>query len=214
MPVLAHARGFRVGEIEVNHRPRQHGSSKYGVSRFLKGFLDLLTVRFLTRFRQRPLHVLGGMGLGLLSLGVLGLGYLAVLWLLGIRPIGNRPMLFYAIALLVVGVQLLSLGILAELVTAYNIRRRGYVQHRRDHRAAPSRDPEAGRDASGESPRSGAPYPTTRGRCVDTADTGFDARKVAGRSFPPRTNLPRVSRCSSRSLNRARDAPNRGVSWP
>src|SRR6185295_13987051 len=84
--------------------------------------LDLLTVRFLTRFRQRPLHVLGGTGLGLLSLGILGLGYLAALWLLGYRPIGNRPMLFYAIALLVVGVQLLSLGILAELVTAYNIR--------------------------------------------------------------------------------------------
>ena len=69
VPVLAHARGFRVGEIEVHHRPRRHGSSKYGVSRFLKGFLDLLTVRFLTRFRQRPLHILGGIGLVLLALG-------------------------------------------------------------------------------------------------------------------------------------------------
>jgi glycosyltransferase involved in cell wall biosynthesis len=122
VPVLAHARGFRVGEIEVHHRPRRHGASKYGVSRFLKGFLDLLTVRFLTRFSQRPLHVLGGIGLGLLCLGLLGLGYLAVLWLMGYRPIGNRPMLLYAIAFLVVGVQLLSLGILAELVTAYGIR--------------------------------------------------------------------------------------------
>jgi glycosyltransferase involved in cell wall biosynthesis len=122
VPVLAHARGFRVGEIEVHHRPRRHGRSKYGFERFLKGFLDLLTVRFLTRFRHRPLHVLGGTGLLLLGLGLLGLVYLAVLWLLGQRPIGNRPMLFYAIALLVVGVQLLSLGILAELVTAYGIR--------------------------------------------------------------------------------------------
>jgi glycosyltransferase involved in cell wall biosynthesis len=122
VPVLAHARGFRVAEIEVNHRPRRHGSSKYGVSRFIKGFLDLLTVRFLTRFRQRPLHILGGLGLGLLCLGVLGLLYLAALWVLGFRPIGNRPMLFYSIALLIVGVQLLSLGILAELVTAYSIR--------------------------------------------------------------------------------------------
>ena len=122
MPVLAHARGLRVAEIEVNHRPRWHGSSKDGWSRFLKGFLDLLTVRFLTRFRQRPLHILGGMGLALLGLGVLGLLYLAVLWILGFRPIGNRPMLFYSIALLIVGVQLLSLGILAELVTAYSIR--------------------------------------------------------------------------------------------
>jgi glycosyltransferase involved in cell wall biosynthesis len=122
VPVLAQARGFRVAEIEVNHRPRRHGSSKYGVSRFVKGFLDLLTVQFLTRFRERPLHILGGTGVALLGLGVLGLLYLAVLWILGFRPIGNRPMLFYSIALLVVGVQLLSLGILAELVTAYSIR--------------------------------------------------------------------------------------------
>jgi glycosyltransferase involved in cell wall biosynthesis len=122
VPVLAHARGFRVSEIEVHHRPRRHGKSKYGVARFIKGFLDLLTVRFLTRFRERPLHILGGTGMILLALGVVGLLYLAILWVLGIRPIGNRPMLFYSIALLIVGVQLLSLGILAELVTAYSIR--------------------------------------------------------------------------------------------
>lgn len=91
--------------------------------RFLKGFLDLLTVRFLTRFSQRPLHILGGVGLLFLTLGGLGMFYLAVLWLdPGNRPIGVRPMLLYSIALLIVGMQLLSLGILAELVTAYNIR--------------------------------------------------------------------------------------------
>jgi glycosyltransferase involved in cell wall biosynthesis len=122
VPVLAHARGFRIGEIEVNHRPRRHGQSKYGFSRFFKGFLDLLTVRFLTTFRQRPLHILGGAGLALLSVGALGLLYLAILWVLGDRPIGTRPLLFYSIAFVIVGVQLLSLGILAELVTAYNIR--------------------------------------------------------------------------------------------
>jgi glycosyltransferase involved in cell wall biosynthesis len=123
IPVLAHARGFRVGEVEVRHRRRRHGSSKYGVSRFFKGFLDLLTVRFLTRFSQRPLHVLGGIGLSLFGLGSLGMLSLAVLWLdPHNRPIGNRPILFYSIAFLLVGVQLLTLGILAELVTAYNIR--------------------------------------------------------------------------------------------
>jgi glycosyltransferase involved in cell wall biosynthesis len=122
VPVLAHARGFRVAEIEVNHRPRQHGRSKYGFSRFLKGFLDLLTVRFLTRFRQRPLHLLGGTGLILVAIGAIGLLHLAYAWVLGDRPIGNRPLLFYSMALLLVGVQLLSLGILAELVTAYSIR--------------------------------------------------------------------------------------------
>jgi glycosyltransferase involved in cell wall biosynthesis len=123
IPVLAHARGFRVGEIEVRHRRRRYGASKYGFSRFLKGFLDLLTVRFLTRFGQRPLHALGGIGLALCGLGSFGMLYLAVLWLVPEHePIGRRPLLFYSIALLLVGVQLLTLGILGELVTAYNIR--------------------------------------------------------------------------------------------
>lgn len=128
VPALAHAKGFRVGEIEVNHRRREHGRSKYGFSRFLKGFLDLLTVVFLTRFRQRPLHLIGGTGLVLSSLGVLGMLYLALLW--GIehslgtpsRPIGVRPLLFYSMSLLIVGSQLFSLGFLAELVTSYGLR--------------------------------------------------------------------------------------------
>ncbi|MGE3822522.1 MAG: glycosyltransferase family 2 protein, partial [Isosphaeraceae bacterium] len=111
VPVLAHARGFRVGEIEVNHRSRKFGSSKYGFSRFMKGLLDLLTVRFLTGFAHRPLHVLGGLGLILLGVGSLGLVYLAVLWLLGERPIGTRPLLIYSVAVLVVGMQLLSVGV-------------------------------------------------------------------------------------------------------
>jgi glycosyltransferase involved in cell wall biosynthesis len=122
VPALAHARGFRVGEMEVNHRPRRHGHSKYGVARFFKGFLDLLTVTFLSRFRHRPLHVFGGSGLMLLGLGLLGMAYLACAWIAGNRPIGNRPMLSYSIALLVVGVQLFSLGVLAELLTASSIR--------------------------------------------------------------------------------------------
>jgi glycosyltransferase involved in cell wall biosynthesis len=123
VPVLAHARGFRVGEIEVRHRKRRHGASKYGFSRFFKGFLDLLTVRFLTRFSQRPLHVLGGIGLGLFGVGSLGMLYLAVLWLdPRNQPIGHRPLLLYSLALLLIGVQLVTLGVLAELITAYNIR--------------------------------------------------------------------------------------------
>jgi glycosyltransferase involved in cell wall biosynthesis len=123
IPVLAHARGFRIGEVVVQHRPRRHGTSKYGVSRLVKGFLDLMTVRFLTRFRQRPHHVLGGIGLTLLGIGGLGMLYMAILWLdPKNRPIGDRPLLFYSGAFVIVGIQLLSLGILAELVTAYNIR--------------------------------------------------------------------------------------------
>ncbi len=123
IPVLAHARGFRVGEVQVRHRRRRHGTSKYGFTRFYKGLLDLVTVRFLTRFSQRPLHILGGVGLALFGVGSLGMLYLAVIWLdPANRPIGERPLLFYSFALLIVGVQLLSLGILAELVTAYSIR--------------------------------------------------------------------------------------------
>jgi glycosyltransferase involved in cell wall biosynthesis len=123
IPVLAHARGFRVGELEVRHRRRRHGTSKYGFARFIKGFLDLMTVRFLTRFRERPLHMLGGVGLTLFGLGALGMLSLAIFWLdPANRPIGNRPLLFYSIALLLVGLQLVSVGILAELVTSYNVR--------------------------------------------------------------------------------------------
>jgi len=122
VPVLAFARGFTVGEIEVHHRARQFGRSKYGVARFLKGFLDLITVQFLARFGQRPLHVLGSLGLVLFVLGGAGLVYLAYLWVIGDRPIGSRPLVAYSSAMLVVGTQLLSLGILAELVTAFQIR--------------------------------------------------------------------------------------------
>lgn len=124
VPVLAHAKGFRVGEIEVKHRRRKFGKSKYGVSRLIKGFLDLLTVRFLTRFSQRPLHVIGVVGLLSFLFGSLGLVYLAVEWLRGNRPIGDRPLLIYSVALLLTGTQLVCMGILAELVTSYNIRAR------------------------------------------------------------------------------------------
>jgi glycosyltransferase involved in cell wall biosynthesis len=122
VPVLAHAKGFRVSEIVVGHRARRFGSSNYGITRFIKGLLDLLTVRFLTRFSQRPLHVMGAAGLVLFVLGMAGLLYLALLWIMGERPIGNRPLLVYSASLLIVGTQLVSLGILAELVTSYNIR--------------------------------------------------------------------------------------------
>jgi len=120
IPVLAYARGFRVGEIEVNHRARKFGRSNYGVARFIKGLLDLVTVRFLTRFSQRPLHVLGTIGLLMILLGGMGLIYLAIVWFH--QSIGDRPLLVYSAALLGVGTQLVTMGIIAELVTSYNIR--------------------------------------------------------------------------------------------
>ena len=122
VPVLAHAKGFRVSEIEVKHRARKFGASKYGFSRFLKGLLDLVTVRFLTRFGQRPLHVLGAVGLALLLCGGLGMLALVGLWVAGDRSAVNPPILVASATLLTVGTQLVTLGILAELVTSYNLR--------------------------------------------------------------------------------------------
>ncbi len=128
IPVLAHARGFRVTEVAVNHRSRQHGHSKYGMRRFLRGLLDLITVTFLTSFGRRPQHALGTIGLGFFLLGILGLGYLTLLWLsmriglVTVQPIGNRPLLAYSIAATLLGGQALSLGLLAELIVAYTSR--------------------------------------------------------------------------------------------
>ncbi len=129
IPVLAHARGFKVAEVAVNHRPRQHGHSKYGVRRFLRGLLDLLTVTFLTGFGRSPLHAMGSVGLGFFTLGMLGLGYLSLIWIAnqtgmiaGPKPIGNRPLLAYSIAASLLGGQALSLGLLAELIVANTTR--------------------------------------------------------------------------------------------
>lgn len=126
IPVLAAARGFKVTELEVNHRARRFGKSKYGFRRFVRGFLDLLTVKFLTGFGQRPQHVLGAVGLVFFGLGGCGLVALAAIWLLTnlpphfkFDPIGTRPLLPYSIAALLLGAQLVSLGFLAELIVAY-----------------------------------------------------------------------------------------------
>lgn len=127
IPVMAHANGFRVAELPVHHRPRRHGKSKYGIPRFFKGFLDLMTVTFLTGFGQRPLHLLGGIGLIAFVLGLIGLGYLSVLWLLtqleihDYGPIGQRPLLIYSVAGLLLGFQMLAIGFLAELIIASNM---------------------------------------------------------------------------------------------
>jgi glycosyltransferase involved in cell wall biosynthesis len=129
IPVLAAARGFRVGEIEINHRPRRYGHSKYGVRRFTKGFLDLLTVKFLTGFGQRPQHMLGSIGMICFALGGLGMFYLAVIWVVRLfdqsfftEPLHDRPLLLYSLAALLVGTQMMSMGFLAELITAYQTR--------------------------------------------------------------------------------------------
>jgi glycosyltransferase involved in cell wall biosynthesis len=128
IPVLAAARGYRTGEIEVHHRPRRFGKSKYGMARFLKGFLDLLTVKFLTGYGQRPQHILGGIGLVSFLAGMCGLAYLAATWLVRLwhetafLPLHERPLLIYSVAALLLGGQMMSIGFLAELIIANQAR--------------------------------------------------------------------------------------------
>ncbi len=115
-PVLAAAEGFRIGELPVTHHPRRWGTSKYGWSRLPKGFLDLMTVTFLTQYRQRPMHLLGLPGLVSMAIGVL-IG----LWLTGEKvltgaAIGGRPLLLLAVLLVVLGAQFFGLGLLGELL--------------------------------------------------------------------------------------------------
>jgi glycosyltransferase involved in cell wall biosynthesis len=135
IPVLAAARGFRVGEVVINHRARTHGRSKYGFSRYVKGFLDLMTVKFLTGFGQRPQHLLGTAGLLSFGLGALGMLVLACWWvisripLFGLEPVllHQKPSVIYSMGLMLLGGQLMSIGFLAELFIAYHAPdRRGY----------------------------------------------------------------------------------------
>jgi glycosyltransferase involved in cell wall biosynthesis len=122
IPVLASRRGFRVGEIQVNHLSRRHGVSKYGWDRFYKGLLDLITVLFITRYTRRPLHLFGAFGLTFLTLGVGINTYLAVIWLAGAR-LANRPLLLLGVLLMLLGIQVLTTGLVGEMITFKNFRR-------------------------------------------------------------------------------------------
>jgi len=119
IPVLAHYRGFRIAELPVNHRPREHGRSRYGVERYVRGFLDLLTVSFIGRYRHRPLHLFGGLGLMLGFIGTAVLVYLTVLKALG-HAIGHRPLLMLGVLLVVIGMQFFSLGLISEMITSHH----------------------------------------------------------------------------------------------
>jgi glycosyltransferase involved in cell wall biosynthesis len=121
IPVLAANEGFRVSELAVNHRPRAFGSSKYGLERYVRGFLDLLTILFVGRFRQRPMHLFGGAGMLLIVGGVVICAYLAVLRLAG-EGIGNRPLLLLGVLMIVVGVQLFTIGLVSEMIQRYHLR--------------------------------------------------------------------------------------------
>lgn len=130
LPVLAHWKGFRVGEIRVRHHPRLHGKSKFGLSRFINGFLDLLTVMFLTKYTRRPMHLFGVLGLALFLAGLVINLHLTYLWLHKVG-IGHRPLLFLGVLLVIVGLQFTLMGLIGEMITrqdrdksSYSIRKR------------------------------------------------------------------------------------------
>ncbi len=129
VPVLAAAKGFRTGEVVVKHRPRKHGRSKYGYSRLTKGLLDLLTVKFIVGYGQRPQHLLGTVGMGAFLLGGLGMFYLAVRWVLSrvlpgweVVELHKTAALYYSLGLFIIGAQFMSIGLLGEMIAAYWIR--------------------------------------------------------------------------------------------
>jgi len=117
IPVLAGLLGYSVGEIVVQHHARKYGKTKFGTSRFVKGFLDLLTVLFTTRYFKRPLHLFGTAGLLFFILGFGINVYLTILKWLGETNVSNRPLLFLGILLIMVGIQFISTGLLGEMIT-------------------------------------------------------------------------------------------------
>ncbi len=115
IPILCAQAGYRVGEVKVKHHPRRFGVSKYGLKRIPKGFFDLLTVLFLTRYLKRPLHVFGMIGSLVAFIGVIIGCYLAVLWFTK-GGIGFRPLLILSVLMVILGAQFFSIGLLGELV--------------------------------------------------------------------------------------------------
>lgn len=117
IPALAHWQGYKIGELAVQHHPRKYGKTKYGLGRFWRGFLDLLTVLFTTRYVQRPLHLFGFWGLVFFGVGFLIDLYLVILKFTEGMALSNRPLFFGGILLIIVGVQFISIGLLGEMIT-------------------------------------------------------------------------------------------------
>lgn len=124
IPMLAKKEGFgRIGEKIVKHHPRKYGKTKFGLSRFINGFLDLITILFVQRYLQKPMHFFGTLGMLLLLAGTVINGYLAYIKLILDKGIGDRPLLFLGILLMVLGIQFLSTGLLGELINKNHVER-------------------------------------------------------------------------------------------
>jgi glycosyltransferase involved in cell wall biosynthesis len=126
IPVLADWKGFKVSEVVVKHHPRRYGKTKFGISRFFKGFIDLITVIFTTRYIQRPLHFFGMLGVVSFITGFTIDAYLSILWFLDKITLSNRPILYMGTLLIIVGVQFFSLGLIGEMLVHNNKKEYSY----------------------------------------------------------------------------------------
>lgn len=125
IPLLAKRAGYdRITEQIVQHRARKYGRTKFGLSRFINGFLDLITILFVQKYLQKPMHFFGTIGVLLMSIGSLINIYLAGIRIFYNAGIGNRPLLFLGILLMVLGVQFLSTGFLGELINKNHVHNR------------------------------------------------------------------------------------------
>lgn len=117
IPVLAHWAGYRVSERPVQHHPRKYGRTKFGISRFFNGFLDLLTVLFTTHYIRRPLHLFGVWGMISFVVGVFIDAYLSYEWLMGKTSLSNRPLFMVGFLFIIIGIQFVSIGLLGEMIS-------------------------------------------------------------------------------------------------
>jgi len=116
IPALAQWNGYKITEIKVKHNPRLYGNSKYGVSRLIKGFMDLITIKFLNTYGKRPMHLFGTLGAIFLLIGFIINLYLVYVWVFLSELIGNRPLLTLGVLLMVIGAQFMSIGLLGEMI--------------------------------------------------------------------------------------------------
>jgi glycosyltransferase involved in cell wall biosynthesis len=127
IPVLAHWEGFRIGELVVQHRARRYGKTKFGFGRFWKGFLDLLTALFTTRFLRRPLHLFGMLGILAVMVGFIIDTILVVQWFMHLTSLGNRPLFLSGFLLIIIGVQFISIGLLGEMISKTRVSAEEYA---------------------------------------------------------------------------------------
>jgi glycosyltransferase involved in cell wall biosynthesis len=120
IPVLAHWNGYRIGEIRTVHHPRLHGKTKFGASRFVNGFLDLLAVMFLTTSSRRPLHLFGRVGIGMAAVGAAMTLWYCLPWFFG-EGLRLRPALLFGAVLVILGFQFVSMGFLGEMIAAQHV---------------------------------------------------------------------------------------------